>query len=108
MKYALRITREAVTDANAIYDWLAQSSPTGAVRWFDAFLDAPTSVSRDPLACTSAHEGPNLRIDIRERLFRTRRGKAYRLLFTVTGSQVRILRVRAPGQRPLRPDEFHR
>jgi plasmid stabilization system protein ParE len=106
MKYTLRITHEAVADADSIYNWLAQSSPSGAVRWFEAFLDAVSRVRGDPLSCGSAHEGPNLGVDIRERLFRTRRDKTYRLLFKIDGNQIRILRVRTPGQAPLRPDDL--
>jgi hypothetical protein len=39
-------------------------------------------------------------------LFKTRRGKRYRLLFTIEGMDVFILRVRGLGQRSLRRGEL--
>jgi plasmid stabilization system protein ParE len=98
MKYAVLIVRQAVNDAEDIYEWLAERSPVGAVRWFEAFLNAVSSVKKDPFAFGFAHESKSLAREVRERTFRTPRGQPYRLLFEIAGPNVRVLRVRAPGQ----------
>jgi plasmid stabilization system protein ParE len=85
MKYAVLIVRQAVDDAKQIYDWLADKSPAGAVRWFEAFLNAVSSARDDPFASGFAHEGKSLGKEVRERFFRTPRGQAYRLLFEIIG-----------------------
>lgn len=40
-----------------------------------------------------------------QKIFRTDRGRRYRIAFTVSGNDVLILRIRGPGQPPLAPDE---
>lgn len=40
--------------------------------------------------------------DLRETYFKTRHGRRYRIVFTIIGTEVRVLRIRAPGQRLLR------
>jgi hypothetical protein len=106
MKYAVLIVRQAVDDAEQIYDWLSTKSPEGAVRWFEVFLNAVSSVRDDPFAFGFAHESRSFGREVHERIFRTRRGQPYRLLFEIIGRNVRILRVRAPGQPPVRPEDI--
>jgi plasmid stabilization system protein ParE len=106
MKYAVLIVRDAVDDAEQIYGWLAQRSPLGAARWFEAFLNAVSRVKNDPLACAFAYESKSLDRKVRERIFRTQHGQPYRLLFEIIGRKVRVLRVRAPGQPPIRRDDL--
>jgi hypothetical protein len=38
---------------------------------------------------------------IRQTLFKTPRGRTYRMVFTILGSDVRVLAIRGPGQAPL-------
>jgi len=45
---------------------------------------------------------------IRHVFFRTRAGRTYRALFLLVGDEVRVLRVRGPGQPPVGPDELPR
>ena len=57
----------------------------------------------DSLAFTAEQRAVALEIqsvdyEIRETLFKTRKGKPYRILFTVQGDEVLVLRVRGPGQ----------
>jgi hypothetical protein len=47
-----------------------------------------------PLAPESAH----CNYQIREVFFKTRKGNPYRVLFTILGDEVLVLRVRGPGQ----------
>jgi hypothetical protein len=49
-----------------------------------------------------ASEGRLLGRNVREKFFKTRQGRRYRLLYTINGDVVRVLRVRGPGQPPVR------
>lgn len=102
MAFKVLLLRRAQADVNAIYEWIAKRSKTGASNWYMAFFDAVAALERDPESCSAAPEAKRLRIDLRQRLFSTRRGRIYRLLFIIAGNQVRVLRVRGPGQSPLK------
>ena len=54
-------------------------------------------------SCPLAPENEWFDEEIHERLFKTKRGSPYRLLFVVARTQVRILHVRGPGQDLVRP-----
>ena len=106
MNYVVSLLRRADHDAKRIYRWLANRSPTGALRWYEALLDTLEVVRQRPSDCPLADEAELAALDIRQRLFKTRRGRFYRVLFIISGQQVRVLRVRGPGQRPLQPDQL--
>jgi len=95
------ILRRADEDTSAIYVWLAKRSVAGAGRWYRTFLDAAASLSSNPFRCGSAPESAAVGYDVRQHLFKTPRGRKYRLLYLVTGDEVRILRIRGPGQAPV-------
>lgn len=57
-------------------------------------------------SCGPAHEHDDCELDVRQALFKTRRGRVYRALFFLEGRDVFILRVRGPGQAPVDPDEL--
>ena len=44
--------------------------------------------------------------EVRQFLFKTRRGRTYRAVYVIMDDEVRILRVRGPGQPPLTDDEM--
>jgi plasmid stabilization system protein ParE len=99
--YRVVILRRADADTNAIYVWLAKRSVAGAGRWYRAFLNAAASLSNNPFRCGSAPESVAVGYDVRQHLFKTPRGRKYRLLYLVTGDEVRVLRIRGPGQAPV-------
>lgn len=51
-------------------------------------------------------ENDDCEFDLRQALFKTPRGRVYRAVFFIEGDQVFILRVRGPGQAPVRPDDL--
>lgn len=106
MNYSLHIGRRARRDLQQIYSWIAERSQSGAQRWFEAFERAASQVARDPLAFGTALGDEANDAELREFLFKTRRGRIYRGLFCIVEDEVRILRVRGPGQPPLRSDEI--
>jgi toxin ParE1/3/4 len=106
MSLAVHIAPRAWSDADGIFDWLAARSPAGASRWYAAFLSAARQLSSDPDRHGIAPESEVLGRTIRQRFFKTRRGRVYRLLFIVQRDEVTILRIRGPGQAPASADEI--
>jgi plasmid stabilization system protein ParE len=101
MSYRVSILAKAHADVDRVYTWISQRSIAGAVRWYAAFFAAARSLAENPESCSLAPESELLPYTIRQRFFRTRRGRIYRMLFTIVDDEVRVLRVRGPGQPPL-------
>jgi len=106
MRYFVRVQPQAQADADRILDWLAPQSPAGAQRWRAAFRLAAASLSNDPTRFALAPECKKLGTEVRQRLFKTRRGGSYRLLFMIVDDEVHVVRVRGPGQRPIHRGEI--
>ena len=108
MTYHVRPLRRARKDADAIVDWIANErrSPQGAAAWLKAYDKALASLADWPESHGLAPEDEFDERELRQFLFKTRRGRTYRGIFTVSGNEVLILRVRGPGQRILEPDEI--
>jgi plasmid stabilization system protein ParE len=92
------VTRQAEADIDAILTWLRGRSPSGAKSWFKALESAIAWLADHAASCPLAPENDYFDEEIRERLFKTKRGRPYRLLFVVAEKQVRLLHVRGPGQ----------
>src|SRR4051812_31737960 len=100
MTYHVTVLPAAHEDAAIITAWLAHRSPAGAIRWLQAFHDAVDSLESAAESNALAVEHRRLRRPLRQALFRTPHGRYYRLVYVVEEQEVRVLRVRAPGQRP--------
>lgn len=83
-----------------------RKSPQGAAAWLQAFEDAATKLAHHPESYAFAPEARQLGRDVRQFLFKTRRGCTYRGVYIIVGDEVLILRVRGPGQPPLQVDEI--
>lgn len=106
MKRRVVVLKRAKADVRYIAHWIGQRSPQGAKAWLTAF-----DRLRDRLAMHSdlfglAPEEASLSEQVKQAFFHTRRGRTYRAVFIITGNQVRILRVRGPGQPLLSEDEL--
>lgn len=106
MNYRVRLLARAETDLDHIYLWLAERSPVGAGRWYEAFLEACALLEQNARRFPLAAECREIEAEIREFFFRTRRGRRYRGLFTIVGGEARILRIRGPGQPLVRRDDL--
>jgi plasmid stabilization system protein ParE len=106
MSFTLTILPRAERDVQHIFNWIAQRSPNGANRWYAAFEEAARKATVNPISCSVASEAAQLNVDLRQFLFKTRRGRVYRGVFKVVGNEVFVLRVRGPGQPPLDADEL--
>jgi plasmid stabilization system protein ParE len=106
MSLTVRILPRAEHDVRHIFDFIADKSPDGALRWWDVFQKSAANLAINPTSYTLAPESGIGGYELRQFLFKTRRGRTYRGIFTVVGSEIRILRVRGPGQAPLEADEL--
>jgi hypothetical protein len=59
-----------------------------------------------PLSCGLAFENPRFPEELRHALFGIHRRRKFRALFVLRDELVVILAIRAPGQRPLNPEEI--
>lgn len=103
MTFRVRMLRRANADFVDIVDYIHERSPQGAAAWVNAFEKAKTRLNAE--GCSEADENHRFDIEVKQALFKTRRGRVYRLVFTIVGDEVRILRVRGSGQAPIEPQD---
>ena len=106
MKFAVSTLRRAESDISRIYAWIAERSNSGASHWYEAAYHAIDSLAQDAEQHSLAPEGELLGIDLREKLFKTPRGRYYRILYMFDDVEVRVLRVRGPGQAPVSAEDI--
>jgi plasmid stabilization system protein ParE len=96
-KYHIEIQPLAKADVNSIYDWIAERSQAGAVRWYGAYSKAIVRVSKNPLQFGLALEGLKYKRNVRACSFKTPKGRRYRIIFLLHGDRIVVLRVCRPG-----------
>ena len=98
MIYNVVALRAAEADFNGMLEYIAARSKSGAAAWAKAFDQALAHLELNAATCPLAPENDYVSFDVREVLFKTRRGLIYRILFTIQERTVFILHVRGPGQ----------
>jgi plasmid stabilization system protein ParE len=106
MTFHVKALPRAEADIRSIASYIHDRSPQGAKAWLDAFRSARVRLADNAESCPLAPEDPSFDIELRHMLFKTKHGRFYRLLFTIVGNEVRILRVRGSGQAPVHPDDL--
>jgi plasmid stabilization system protein ParE len=101
-KLTLIILPQAEQDADLIYHWLHGRSPQGAKAWYDALLLAFENLSLQGHIYSLAPEAAPMKRAIQQKLFKTARGRTYRILYEIEDEQLFVLHIRAPGQKPVR------
>jgi plasmid stabilization system protein ParE len=102
-EFEIRLTAEARQNIDAIYAWIADRSSSGAANWYRNLLAAFDSLQRDPLRSALAPEAHHFSVSLRNKSFRMKSGRVYRILYSIDGSKVQILYVRGPGQNWVSP-----
>ena len=102
MKFLVFLEPRAHRQFKQIVRWLSDRSPAGADRWLDAFDRAIGQLEENAGGCALAPDNSLVTSEIRQTLFKTPRGRMYRMVFTIVGSNVRVLAIRGPGQAPLK------
>jgi plasmid stabilization system protein ParE len=96
------MVERARSDVEDIFNWLVHRSVQGAISWYLAFRRAIDNLASAPESHAEAAESHPLGRQLRQTLFKTRRGRIYRIVFDVSDTEIIILRVRGAGQSPLR------
>jgi plasmid stabilization system protein ParE len=98
MTYRVIALRRAQADLWHFLEWLHGHSPQGAEHWYEAYYATLDKLADSPKGYPLIDEHPELSYPIHQCLFGTPRGRRYRLLLVVVGQEVRLLRIRGPGQ----------
>ena len=106
MSYRVIIQPPALEDIEHAYLRAARHAPEPALRWLEGFHAALQTLSQNPTRCSIAPESDAVELEVRQFFYRTKSRRSYRALYTIQGKEVRILHVRAPGQRLMRADEI--
>ncbi len=106
MSFHVHLTDSASADLRAILGWIAERSPAGSEAWYRRWLEVLDSLKERTDSYGLAPESEDHTEQIRQVIFRTKRGRPYRALFVLRDKEVFVLHVRGPGQRLLRPDEL--
>jgi len=106
MSYRVIVIPRAQREIADIHDWLFERSVSGAAAWSAALRVALDRLKTNPMGYAVASENDAAPIEIREFLFKTRRGRTYRGVFSVSEHTVHVLHIRGPGQQMLRPEDF--
>lgn len=101
MKLPIAIHQKAQSDIVKILKWLRKRSISGSQRWFVSLNHAIQWISDNPHSPPFASEPALAQLRVREKLFKTRMGRTYRMLYTIEVEGVLILRIRGPRQRPI-------
>jgi plasmid stabilization system protein ParE len=103
MTYRLRVTAQAVGDADEAYAWIAEhASPAQAERWYQGLFKQMETLTRHPSRCPLAAESPRFPFEIRQLLYGKRKNK-YRILFTIRNDDVVVLYVHHGARKELEP-----
>jgi len=101
VSYNVHIHPAAERDFGDQFNYIAERSFEGALRWGNAFAAIKTRLASNPLIYGSAIEEPWLLRGIRSAPFKTPQGNTYFAVYVVDGNEVTILRIRGEGQPPL-------
>jgi plasmid stabilization system protein ParE len=97
-EFRVVLSPEAERNIDGFLRRLIERSPQGANHWYRALLKAIARLTSGAASSPLAPESRHFDVEIRDLVFKTRRGLPYRILFTIDGSNVYILYVRGPGQ----------
>lgn len=98
MTLRVRVSQRGEQDADDIFLWIASRSRDGALRWYETYLSVLQELPEEAESSASASEADDLGWDLRQKLFKTRRGNVYRLVFLIRDATIHILSVRGAGQ----------
>ena len=106
MTFIVRELPKAKCDKHHIFRWLFERSPQGAAAWLDAYDRMIERLMTSADSFPAAYENRDLELDVKQVLFKTKRGRIYRAVFHIDAPDVFILRIRGPGQAPVVTDDL--
>jgi plasmid stabilization system protein ParE len=105
MSFRVKLSANAAADFEQRLIAIAERSPASAQRLNERFEKALLRLRDFPLSCGLAYENPSFSEELRHLLFGIRPKRKFRALFVVREEEVVILAIRAPGEKPVKPDE---
>ena len=103
MSFRVELTAEAYADLERLMAWLEERSSLEAANQFsERFFEALSRLESEPLSCGLAYENRYAQREIRHLLFEPTKSRTYRALFVIQGEAVKILCIRAPGEKPVK------
>lgn len=93
MRYRVVVTANAKANLRDYYVRAAELAPVTADRWLTRFEEGIQRLAAHPERCEIAPENDAVEPTIRQLLF-GRTGGVFRVLFTVTRDEVRVLHIR--------------
>jgi plasmid stabilization system protein ParE len=106
MSFRVELTAGAYADLDRLMAWLEERSSLAAAEQLSArFYESLDRLESRPLSCGLAYENRYFPTEVRHLLFEVWKGKAYRALFIVQEDLVRVLCIRAPGEKPVKPKD---
>jgi plasmid stabilization system protein ParE len=103
VRYRVIVTPTADAEAMAAFRWYAERSAAVAERWYDGLNRAIAGLAEKPDRFpVSEDDTEALGCETRTLLHGRRRG-VYRILYTISGETVWVLRIRHSAQGPLGP-----
>ena len=105
-KFNAQLLWRAERDVDHILTWLNERSPHGAASWLRTWDRTFAMLESSADEYGLAPENEDHELEIRQIMFRTRKGRDYRALYTIRGNDVYVMHIRAPGQDLVPPDEL--
>jgi plasmid stabilization system protein ParE len=92
MAYRVKVTEIAAAEIDDSYSWLKERSPAAAERWYDGLIASLKTLHQHPQRCARVFDEGSAGAEIRQLIHGRRHGR-YRILFTISGNQVQVVRV---------------
>lgn len=107
MTYRVLTTRSAERDIReAVAWWRDNKSAAQAARWYEKILPAIATLAENPDRCPISPESDFYPTGLRQLHFGSSRKRTHRIVFTIVGDEVRVLRVRHVAQQDLGPEDL--
>lgn len=107
MTYRLNITTNARDDITRNAAWWAEHhSLDQALQWYDLVYEQLGELLEFPESYGLSVENGDFPYELREKLVGLGRRRTYRAIFTIAGSEIRVLAVRRAAQDTFTPDDL--
>ena len=100
MEYEIVVHRLARVDVLQVYKRSAVNAPVTADKWLARLQRKILTLKSNPQRCSCAAEDPKVAVPLFEVLF-GRAPNVFRVIFTIDGQKVRLLRILRAQRRPL-------
>jgi len=107
-RFNVIILPQAESDSQQIYNWLHKRSPQGAENWYQALVDAVENIAQQGEIYGLAPEAEHLKRTVQQKLFRTPKGRTYRIMYEIEKDNLFLLHIRTPGQKLTRDRAIRR